>query len=389
MNILYYHWNENSSEDIKMLFDEFGYTYIEISYPITNYDNDCKFEEQLENQLTFYHFDFIFTFNYFPIISKFAQIHKLPYVSWVYDCPHLTLFSKTITNTYNYIFLFDRKMLQQVISRGAVHAFHLPLAVNTKRLSKRFTPFHEMDESSFTNEVSFVGSLYENNLYRQIKYLPDHLRGYLDGLINSQQKLWGFSLFENLLTPNIMAETNVYLNLEDNPNYIFTSKDIFMNLLNTEVTRQERIRLLKTISNRFPTSIYSASPLDVITECYPHGFISYTDEMPYIFNQSKINLNITLRSIQSGIPLRCLDIMGAGGFLLSNFQTELSEFFVPQQDFVYYESAEDLLIKIDYFLKHPAVRTEISHNGWEKIQKYFSYEAQFEKIICQLHLFRL
>ena len=82
------------------------------------------------------------------------------------------------------------------------------------------------------------------------------------------------------------------------------------------------------------------------------GVTDYYSEMPLIFHNSKINLNITLRSIQSGIPLRCMDIMGAGGFLLTNFQADLLDYFIPDEDFVYYEDQNDLIKKVDYYLEH-------------------------------------
>ena len=34
-------------------------------------------------------------------------------------------------------------------------------------------------------------------------------------------------------------------------------------------------------------------------------------------------------ALKSGIPLRCMDICGAGGFLLSNYQADLYDVFVP------------------------------------------------------------
>ena len=49
--------------------------------------------------------------------------------------------------------------------------------------------------------------------------------------------------------------------------------------------------------------------------------------MPLVFQNSKINLNITLRSIKNGIPLRAIDIMGAGGFLLTNYQNDFGLHF--------------------------------------------------------------
>ena len=40
------------------------------------------------------------------------------------------------------------------------------------------------------------------------------------------------------------------------------------------------------------------------------------------------------------------------GFLLTNYQADFADCNVPGEDFVYYESKEDLLSKIDYYLKH-------------------------------------
>ena len=41
----------------------------------------------------------------------------------------------------------------------------------------------------------------------------------------------------------------------------------------------------------------------------------------------KIYLNMTIKPIQTGLPLRIFDIMGCGGFLMTNYQAELPEYF--------------------------------------------------------------
>ena len=111
------------------------------------------------------------------------------------------------------------------------------------------------------------------------------------------------------------------------------------------------------------------------------GTADYYSEMPYIFHNSKINLNITLRSIESGIPLRAMDIMANEGFLLTNYQGDfLLENFIPDEDFVYFEDEKDLLHKIDYYLVHDEKRISIAQNGRNKIKEYFSYRICFEKI---------
>ena len=77
--------------------------------------------------------------------------------------------------------------------------------------------------------------------------------------------------------------------------------------------------------NFFPlvATLCHAHQIPYLAWCYD----SPLEELPCVFRYSKLNLNPTLKSIQSGIPLRALDIMGAKGVLLSNFQPELVEYF--------------------------------------------------------------
>ena len=69
-----------------------------------------------------------------------------------------------------------------------------------------------------------------------------------------------------------------------------------------------------------------------------------------------------------------MDIMGAGGFLLTNFQADLLNFFIPDEDFVYYEDENDLIRKIDYYLEHDEKRQQIAQNGHTKVLKNHSFE---------------
>ena len=116
----------------------------------------------------------------------------------------------------------------------------------------------------------------------------------------------------------------------------------------------ERTRLLTAIGERFPNQLklFTLNKDTKIPHVRNMGATDYYAEMPYVFANSKINLNITLKSIQSGIPLRAMDIMGAGGFLLTNFQADFLDYFTPEEDFVYYNDTEDLLNKIEIGRAH-------------------------------------
>ena len=91
-------------------------------------------------------------------------------------------------------------------------------------------------------------------------------------------------------------------------------------------------------------------------------------------------MNITLKIIQSGIPLRALDIMGAGGFLLSNFQPELNEYFEDGVEFASFNSAEEAYEKATFYLKNDDIRENIASRGREKVARDFSYKKMMDII---------
>lgn len=62
---------------------------------------------------------------------------------------------------------------------------------------------------------------------------------------------------------------------------------------------------------------------------------------------SKINLNFTIPNIKSGIPLRVWDVLGAGGFLLTNYQAEIPYYFKEGEDLVCFDGIDDLCEKQD------------------------------------------
>ena len=79
-------------------------------------------------------------------------------------------------------------------------------------------------------------------------------------------------------------------------------------------------------------------------------------------------MNISLKSILTGIPLRCIDIMGSGGFLLTNYQADMFRHFEAGVHFDYFTDEKDLLNKIDYYLCHDEERMAIAENAKETIK---------------------
>ena len=216
--------------------------------------------------------------------------------------------------------------------------------------------------------------------YDQINYLPDRLKGFIDGIIEAQQHIYGLDLPSTLFTAQKCEEMGKYVKVGLGDDFNNARDEIFRNMIRKQVTVKERESLLKALGNRFSLDLYSKGKPEGFNANHL-GTADYIKEMPEVFATSKININISLRSILTGIPLRVIDILGAGGFCLTNYQTELSEYFENGHELVWFESPEDLIDKAAYYLAHDDEREQIAANGQEAAEKLFSYDVLLPKIL--------
>ena len=135
------------------------------------------------------------------------------------------------------------------------------------------------------------------------------------------------------------------------------------------------------LSRNFDVDLYTGSDTSALPYIHNRGLAKTLTEMPIIFHESKININTTSRSIRSGLPLRIFDIMGCGGFVLSNYQPELSELFTLGEDLAMYSSPEELKEQVAYYLEHETERKEIAQNGFEKVKTYYTYPIRLEQML--------
>lgn len=99
---------------------------------------------------------------------------------------------------------------------------------------------------------------------------------------------------------------------------------------------------------------------------------------------SKVNLNISLKTIRTGIPLRVLDILASGGFVISNFQEELAEYFRLGEEIITYGDIEELYYLVNYYLQHEEERKEIAARGLQRVKEDFRFEERMKVILEDL-----
>ena len=356
-----------------------GHNVFLFDMPAENKLKDEKFESRLVEEIEKHNIEIVFTYNYFPCITDAAERANILYVSWIYDNPHYTVYSKKALSPCNRIFHFDLAEVNKLKGLGIKNINHMPLGVP----KSGFGTVKETDNTTgYKYDVTFVGSLYKDNLYDRINYLPPYEKGLFDSIINTQRAVYGIDFASEIITDEVYEKIAPYLELDMGEEFLLTSREIFINILQKKITSVERCDLLSRAGERFKTDLFSADTDPVIEKhVNKHGYIDHETELPEVYRLSKINLNITLRSITSGIPLRCLEIMSCGGFVLTNYQPELAEYFSDGEDLVMFTSPEDMTEKIGYYLSHDEERERIAKQGREKVREIFSLEGCFEKML--------
>lgn len=389
MEILFYRYNSICEPDIIQVFENFGITIHREEMEMHDKNITPRLcSARVAEWILSHPLSFVFTVNFFPAISYTCNHFKVPYVCWSVDSPVPELFSNALKNEYNRIFLFDEAQYDffAPVNPSCIH--YLPLATNVKRWEQVILSMTEEDYRQYGSDVSFVGSLYTE----KCKYdtlvsggkLSDYTRGFVDGLIESQLHVYGYNFIMDNLTDRVVSEiasadpqfyhgTDTFM---DTDRYLVAHQYIGMKL-----AAVERQRTLAALSEHFSVNLYTRSDASTLPKVHNRGGASTLTEMPKVFQASKINLNMTMRPIETGLSLRVWDVLGCGGFLLTNYQAELPSYFEIGKDLDAYESLPELLEKVQYYLTHEEERIEIAIHGYEKTARLHSYENRLAEMM--------
>ena len=141
--------------------------------------------------------------------------------------------------------------------------------------------------------------------------------------------------------------------------------------------------------------------VEVAGHQWPRGEISQ-ENMIKLFNESRINLNLS-NSASFNIPYlisspsaifnfliskkrieqikaRIFEINGCGSFQLSYFIKELSYCYEMDRELVVYKDIDELIEKINFYLKYDKLRESIAESGYERTLKEHTYEQRFLNI---------
>lgn len=382
--ILICRYNSICEPDVIAGFQRNGYEVDEFTEVIKDPDYDVVYLKNLSQKIVKDSYEFVFSINFFPVISKLCNALRLPYVCWVVDAPLFLLNSPEVCGEYNRIFLFDRALYQQYREKNPQGIFHLPLAADTTHLKEVIRGATPAEKLRYGKEIAFVGSLYtEKNVYNRIKYMPEDLSKTLENIMAEQLKAYDSDILEKLVTKELLEEFFQVVSLETMPEGYQVDRKRFMvdEYLAVKVTENHRIAVLNELAKKFMVSVYTQSDITLLKGILFCTSAESRQEMPKIFHYSKINLNPTAKGIRSGISQRVWDVLGAGGFLLCNAQKEVLEVFKPGAELEVYYSVEELTEKAKYYLSHSREREKIAQQGLYMVEKYHTYEKRIAELL--------
>ncbi len=374
-------------EPFRNAFKKLGFEVEERAYytPKDSY-KDERLQEMFRQDLKEKAMDAVITVNFWPLLAMVLEEYGIPYISWSYDAPQNL--SKTDGMEYenNYIFLFDAADVQRYREEGITRVFHMPLAVDVdfwERMTKNYRTYGKLTKAAFQSDVSLVGSLYNSSFPAIRSQLGTYEEGLINGFCDAQKKLYGCYMIPELLTEEVMQKLR--RSFPKNSPLREIRKSQLSYSIATYLTSLDRYLLLHFLSETYDTALFTFQKKEEVSARLPkvrvEGSVDYMTEMPQVFAASKINLCPTLRCIASGIPLRALDVMGCGGFLLTPSQPELLEYFVPNQDAGIYTSIEEALDLANYYLREEEKRQAVALSGREKVRQAFRIEDRLQQMM--------
>ncbi len=388
MKILVYEWSFITKQDIYETFIKMGIEFDIFTTGLSPRTKDDKeaFREQLESSISDKKYDALFSVNFQDALSEVAHEKEILYICWTYDSPAIGGDRPCLHYETNRIFLFDSNEYQMYKKKKVPNLYYMPLAANVSRLSKiRIRP---MDRAKYFSDISFVGTLYQSDMDKMFPLFDEYSAGFMAAVINTQLNLYGVDIIQELINDTVvesMCNEQVSEQLLKNINNNFL-RDIeelkawnFRAFLLKAVTNKERVLLLSLLGKYYRVKLYTNGTPD-IPNVSVNGVIDYMDDMPFVFKCSRINLNITLRTIKHGMPQRIIDILGCHALALTNYQEDLMEYFRDGRDLLIYSSPEEALEKCKYYLKHENEAEKIRNNGYKIVKDQFSYEHQLRKI---------
>jgi spore maturation protein CgeB len=329
--------------------------------------------KELFTKLAEFRPDFILTSNYagmdeLGIFARFFADARIPYVSWFTDTPRMILFERVVYPSHFAVAAtWERAYIPHFKKLGFEHVHFMPHATDPAL-------FNGEPVEKWLRPASFVGdsmTIHAEEAWEVLEDYPEVTealrRAFKEGRVTRDNFAVGAgAILGEELVDSCAAKERRHLEL----------------CLVYEATRRMRRRMVEAVK-----------PLGVEARGDVHwrkiveragGPVGYFDDLAPYYRNTAVNLNVTSLQMRSAVNQRVFDCPAAGGFLLTDAQGDLDEFFDPETETATYSSYEELADKADYYLKNPGERVETVRNAQRRIFAHHTHAHRLEALAAYL-----
>ena len=124
-------------------------------------------------------------------------------------------------------------------------------------------------------------------------------------------------------------------------------------------------------------------------KCYGSGWNTVISDknFPKVIRNSKICLNFSKsKGKKRQTKARIFEITGSGSLCITESSNELKNYFKLNKEIISFESYEELLSKIKFFLKNEDLRKKIAKKGYLKCKKNYIYTLILKRILSKIKI---
>ncbi|MCD1258077.1 glycosyltransferase [Paenibacillus athensensis] len=238
---------------------------------------------------------------------------------WLTDDPYYSDYTIPMAPHYDFMFTLEKNCLPYYRNNGCSQAHYLPFAVQPQLFRPVPAPLSQR------KEIAFIGSGYWNRIA-----IFDRIAPYLARRQVGITGIW----WDRLKQFKLLARS---------------------------------IRLNTWMGPAETAQAYSGAKT-VINMHRAHDDTTY---------------NNNSRRIEAVSPNpRTFEISGCGALQVTDMREDLVQFYTPDAEIVTYASPEELVAKLDYYLKHEEERRRIALNGLLRTLRDHTYENRLSQLLC-------
>ncbi|MBX2810363.1 MAG: glycosyltransferase [Myxococcales bacterium] len=312
--------------------------------------------------------DFLFTVNFLGfdqegILGTILETLQVPVAVWLVDSPLFILRGRPVpAPSTSQIFCWEKAYIPALQKSCECH--YLPLATEPSVLGGQ--------PSTDALDVSFVGDSGHRSQQKWKRRLAPEDESIVEDLAKTFTKGPHHRLREALCNPSILSE------LLSDPSAV----DRWAAATWRANSRQRAtfIRALQSL----PLRVYGDEGWRIMLPSAPvEPGPTYGPQLAKVYQSSAVNLNITSLQMPSGLNQRIFDVPAAGGFLLTDGQEDLYDFFT-ETDVVTWSTLEEAQDKALFYLQRPNLRRKIIHKCQQTIISAHTYSHRVQELLSVL-----